>query len=250
LRLTHTYDNASRSGFDVANYHQIFPIAHGKLSIPNTHITLDAFVFHDDDLYSNLFGIATLTQHGQSATYTNTDLQISAPTTHGPKIIIYGVKNLNANEWHFSLPKARHHTASQVVRHEQHAELVLYASATFGSPPTKTFYKAVANGWLTNYPTLTAEMVRKNQPHSALGHITVARSGIRSSQPKDSSSKAFVTTRSQAAATPATSPHLTYNANANVSAHPAYQPLAYQLRSHQTDTFNNNLAYQQKAPNA
>ena len=98
--LTHytTYtDSASPPGFDVANYNQIFPIAHGKLSIPNTHITLDAFVFHDDDLHSNLFGIAPLTQHGLSATYTNTDLQISAPTNFGPKIIIYGVKNVNSN---------------------------------------------------------------------------------------------------------------------------------------------------------
>ena len=202
-------DNASPPGFDVANYNQIFPIAHGKLSIPNTQITLDAFVFHDDDLHSNLFGIAPLTQHGLSATYTNTELQISAPTTHGPKIIIYGVKNLNANVWRFSLPKAQHYTAHQVVRHEQNAELVLYASATFGSPPTKTFYKAVVNGWLTNYPTLTAEMIRKNQPHSpatALGHITIARSGIRSSQPKSPTSKVLVTTRSQAASLPAPLP--------------------------------------------
>ena len=89
---------------------------------------------------------------------------------------------------------------SHVVRHEQHAELVLYASATFGSPTTKTFYQAVAKGWLTNYPTLTAEMIRKNQPQSpatALGHITIARFGIRSSQPKTSDSKASATTRSK-----------------------------------------------------
>ena len=156
----------SPPGFDVANYHQIFPIAYGKLSIPNTTIKLDAFVFHDDDLHSNLFGIAPLTQHGLSATYTDTDLQVSAPTSHGSKIIIYGVKHRNANVWRFSLPKSRPSAALNVVRHEQHAELVLYASATFGSPTFKTFYQAVANGWLTNYPTLTADMLRKNQPHS------------------------------------------------------------------------------------
>ena len=108
-------DSTSPPGFDVANYHQIFPIAHGKLTIPNTNIMLDAFVFHDDDLHSNLFGIAPLTQHGLSATYTATDLQISAPTTHGPKTIIYGVKNRNANVWRFSLPKTRQTTASNVV---------------------------------------------------------------------------------------------------------------------------------------
>ena len=202
-------DSTSPPGFDVANYNQIFPIAHGKLTIPNTNIMLDAFVFHDDDLHSNLFGIAPLTQHGLSATYTATDLQISAPTTHGPKTIIYGVKNRNANVWRFSLPKTRRTTASNVVRHEQHAELVLYASATFGSPTTKTFYNAVAKGWLTNYPNLTAAMIRKNQPHSpatALGHISIARSGIRSSQPKASNPKALAATRSQSSVRPNPTP--------------------------------------------
>ena len=135
-------------GFDVANYNQIFPIAHGKLSIPNTNITLDAFVFQDDDLHSNLYGIAPLTQHGLSATYTDTDLQISAPTAHGPKIIIYGVKNRNSNVWRFSLPKTRQSTASHVVRHEQHAELVLYASATFGSLQPQRSTKPLLKGGL------------------------------------------------------------------------------------------------------
>ena len=95
----YTAYNATTSppGFDVANSHQIFPIAYGKLSIPNATITLDAFVFHDDDLHSNLFGIAPLTQHGLSATYANTELQVSAPTSHGFKIIFYDVKNRNAN---------------------------------------------------------------------------------------------------------------------------------------------------------
>ncbi len=51
-----TYSDASaRPGFDVANYQQIDPIAHGILTIPNTTITMTAFVFHDDDLHSNLF---------------------------------------------------------------------------------------------------------------------------------------------------------------------------------------------------
>ncbi len=101
-------------------------------------------------------------------------------------------------------------------------------------------------------------MVRKNQPHSsatALGHIIIARSGIRSSRPKNSASKAFATTRSQAKP-PVHQPHY---CRPNESAHPAYQPPAYkppayqppayQLRSHQTLTINNNLAHQQKSMN-
>jgi hypothetical protein len=78
-----------------------------------------------------------------------------------------------------------------VIRHEQHAELALYASATFGSPAFKTLYKALHNGWLTNYPSLTAKMFSRNQPHSpatALGHITASRSGIRSTKPKTQTS--------------------------------------------------------------
>jgi hypothetical protein len=141
-------DSTFPPGFDVANYNQIFPIAHGKLSIPDTNITLDAFVFHDDDLHSNLFGIAPLTQHGLSATYTNTDLRISAPTAHGPNIFIYGVKNRNSNVWRFSLPKTRQPTASHVVRHEQHAELVLYASATFGPLQLKRSTRPLVTGGL------------------------------------------------------------------------------------------------------
>ncbi len=54
-------------------------------------------------------------------------------------------------------------------------------------------------------------MIRKNQPHSpatALGHITIARSGIRSSQPKAPKPKALATTRSQASGRSAQSPPL------------------------------------------
>ena len=181
-----TYSDASaRPGFDVANYQQIYPIAHGILTIPNTTIAMTAFVFHDDDLHSNLFGVAPLTNQGLSATYTNDDLQITTPTPNGPQTILYGIKEPGDNVWRFSLPKARPSAAYNVIRHEQHAELALYASATFGSPTYKTFHNALAKGWLSNYPSLTAKILSRNQPHSpatALGHITASRSGIRSTK--------------------------------------------------------------------
>jgi hypothetical protein len=178
---------AARPGFDVANFQQIYPIAHGKLPIPHTSISLTAFVFNDDDLYSNLFGVSPLTEHGLSATYTNDDLQITIPTPYGPKTILYGVKQPGDNVWRFSLPKSRLAATHNVIRHEQEAKLALYASATFGSPTFKTFYDALLKGWLSNYPSLTAKILSRNQPHSpatALGHITASRSGIRSIKPK------------------------------------------------------------------
>jgi hypothetical protein len=119
-------DTSARPSFDVANYQQIYPIAHGKLRLPHTTILLNAFVFSDDDLHSNLFGVSPLTEHGLSATYTNEDLQITTPTPHGPRTILYGVKQPGDNVWRFSLPKSRHASAHNVIRHEQHAELALY----------------------------------------------------------------------------------------------------------------------------
>ena len=126
---------------------------------------------------------------------------------------MYGLKEPGDNVWRFSLPKARPSAAYNVVRHEQHAELALYASATFGSPTYKTFHNALAKGWLSNYPSLTAKILSRNQPHSpatALGHITASRSGIRSTKlkrsceptgppaPNSSSLKVLATTRAQA----------------------------------------------------
>ncbi len=181
-------------------------------------------------MHSNLFGIAPLTQHGLSATYTNIDLQISAPTAHGPKIIIYGVKHLNANVWHFSLPKAQHNTANQVVRHEQHAELVLYASATFGSPPTKTFYKAVANGWLTNHtapPPLWATSPSRGPAYD--------RPNPKSPPQKPSPLHDLKL--------PAHQPHLLrFKYTINVSEFPTYPSTAHQHQSHQTAPVNSNTA--------
>ena len=61
LSYTTYSDTASRPGFDVANFQSIYQIAHGKLRIPNTDILLTVFVFHDEDLHANLFGVSPLT---------------------------------------------------------------------------------------------------------------------------------------------------------------------------------------------
>ena len=61
----------------------------------------------------------------------------------------------------------------------------VYLHATFGSPAYSTFYNAVRRGWLSNYPNLTPEMVRRNKPNVpayALGHIQASRSGVRSTR--------------------------------------------------------------------
>jgi hypothetical protein len=148
-------------------------------------MSLTAYVVNDTDLADNLFGINL----GYTATYTRTGISIDNSSN---ETVIYGTKLPTDNIWKFSLPKPNSHATRIVVRHEQDAETVLYASASLGSPAYQTFYHAVHMGWLTNYPGLTPKMMRRNKPHSpatGLGHITASRSNVRSSRtPPESSS--------------------------------------------------------------
>jgi hypothetical protein len=144
-------------------------------------VSLTAYVFHDTNLSDNLFGLASLIKLGYTATYSQTGISIDDSIHH---TVIYGTKHPLDNVLQFSLPKPDSHAARIVVRHKQDAELVLCASASFGSPAYQTFYHAVHMSWLTNYPGLTPKPVRRNKPHSpstVLGHITGSRFNVRSS---------------------------------------------------------------------
>ena len=119
-----------RPQFEVANRQFISPIATGVLQFPESTVTTQAYVFRDTDLADNLFGIAPLLHQGYTATFTD-----SALTIHSPHhVLLYGSKAPHSNTWRFSLPKPTQCRASAVIRHEQHAEMVLFAYATFGSP--------------------------------------------------------------------------------------------------------------------
>ena len=145
---------------------------------------MDAFVFADHDLADNLFGLAPLVNQGLTATFSNTKVSFDAPTSSGSRTILYGTKNPTDNVWYFSLPQ-HPHKAFPVVRNETQAEIALYAMASFGHPSFRAFHRAVQLGYLSNYPDLTACMLRRNRPHTpatALGHITASRSNIRSTR--------------------------------------------------------------------
>jgi hypothetical protein len=138
-------------------------------------------VFEDMDLADNLFDLAPLLNslEGSTATFTSHDCTIAGPAAQGCPTIFYGMKRAEDNTWRFSLPKPQPKSAHTVVRHETHTEIVLYASAVFGNPTFNTFVKAMRNGWLSNYPDLTLQMLNSNKLHTpatALDHITAARS--------------------------------------------------------------------------
>ncbi len=103
-------------------------------------------MFHDHDLADNLFGIAPLLRHGYTATFTEHDFALHTSSN----VLLYGTKAPRSNTWRFSLPRPKDFRAAAVIRHEQHAEMVLFAYATFGSPSYQTFYNAVKLGWLHN----------------------------------------------------------------------------------------------------
>ncbi len=134
-------DPAFSPRFDVANGHSIYPLGTGYLRVPSSNLRLIAYVFSDIDLADNLFGLAPIINLGYTATYSSSGLTIRDPNHH---VVIYGTKHNNV--WKFSLPKPPTRSANIVVRHEQSAELVLYASASFGSPTYATFYNAVNMG--------------------------------------------------------------------------------------------------------
>jgi hypothetical protein len=173
-------------GFEVANLHIIFPISRGTLAIPNsTTIHVPVCIFRDSDLSENLFCIAPLVNLGCTATFTRDSIHVSARDND---TILYGTKDRTANIWRFSLPqsdKPNFHRPHMIIRHEQHAELVMFAYSTFGSPVYATFAHAVKSGWLSNYPDLTYDMLRQNTHHipaTALGHLMASRSNVRSTR--------------------------------------------------------------------
>ena len=68
----------------------------GQLHIPNTAVSLTAYVFADTDLAENLFGLASLINLGYTATYSRTGITIDNSYHH---TAIYGTKHPNANVW-------------------------------------------------------------------------------------------------------------------------------------------------------
>ncbi len=199
-----------------------------------THLYYSRHSFSTTTTYTLICSASRpLTEHGLSATYTNDDLQITTPTPYGPQTILYGIKRPGDIVWRFSLPKSRLAASHNVIRHEQHAELALYASATFGSPTLKTFYNALSKGWFSNYPSITAKILSRNQPHSpatALGHITASRSGIRSTKPKtlvNKKRKRHASASSPAQSFPAHDDLATTRSQAQRSPAPAKRPPAH-----------------------
>jgi hypothetical protein len=159
----HFTDANPAPAFYVANNMVIYPYATGTFRPPHTTLTILAYIFEDNDLADNLFGLAPLLNQGCTATFTGQSVSITGPPEEGNQIIFYGTKPPYANAWKLA---------------------------------------AVRKQWLSNYPNLTLKMLNANKPHSPaarLGHITASRANVRSTRApaKRSKHKSHAPTPSQ-----------------------------------------------------
>ena len=81
--------------------------------------------------------------------------------------------------------KSNHH-AFGVYQSRTAAEMTAFQHATLCAPTVKTLINAINNKWLTTFPCLTAQNVRRHLPKSiqtTMGHLHRMRQGTRSTKP-------------------------------------------------------------------
>jgi len=157
------------------NSDRIFSKATGTLSLP--HVPTRVHIFADSTLNRSLVATADFCNNGCTATFTATSATIIHDATG--EVISQSFKHPRERLWpfHMSTPAANT-SIGNVVRHELNADFVAYSSASFFSPPDTSLIQALNNGWLGNFPRLTAAMVAANKPNSistAKGHLQQTR---------------------------------------------------------------------------
>jgi hypothetical protein len=92
------------------------------------------------------------------------------------------------NKFKFEIPPtAVTHAANSAYHQKTIPKLIQFLHVTAGSPPVKTWCKAIDNNFFSSWPGLTSQAVRKHLPKSeatTMGHLhNMIRKGIRSTKP-------------------------------------------------------------------
>lgn len=167
------------------NGNMIKSIGTTSIELPNSQVKLTAHIFDHTTLGTSLLSISQLSQQGCTTTFDNTSVIVR--DQHGT-IILRGTKAPHENLWRVPIPSPPSTasaspdlpSANLAIHNTTHAEYVKFTHATFGSPPTSALYKAVRNGWLHNFPRITAKMISRNDPNAiatAVGHLDRVRQG-------------------------------------------------------------------------
>jgi hypothetical protein len=176
----------------VANKARIRSIEMGTLRIPAPagDILVPSYVFPDEVLSNNLASLSYLCNHGCIVTLSNTEINTHKDGTlvwHGPKAPHDKLWNLDlADIILHQHPTTQAGTAFQTIKLDTDAECVAFTHAVLAGCPISTMIKAVEKGWLSNYPKLTAKMIRTNLPVSratAMGYLDQTRQGQHSTHP-------------------------------------------------------------------
>jgi hypothetical protein len=73
------------------------------------------------------------------------------------------------------------HTVNSAYQQRTVSKLIQFLHATAGSPPVKTWCKAIDNNYFITWPGLTSQAVRKHLPKSEVpstGHLHMLQKGI------------------------------------------------------------------------
>ena len=117
----------------------------GELPIPNTGISIPAYIFSDSTLQHNLLSIAALCNVGCKAIFTKTDITI----TKDDRIVYHGTKQPHDTLWNIDLQtndevcndntRCNSSAVNLSVRLDTDAEFVAFVHATLGQPTISTF---------------------------------------------------------------------------------------------------------------
>jgi hypothetical protein len=97
--------------------------------------------------------------------------------------ILTGSREHSTGMWQITLPSPTHQ--SHHLGKQSTSDMVAFAHATLFSPSLSTLEKALTNGYLTNFPGLTAQALRKFPPASVpmtKGHLDQTRMNQRSTR--------------------------------------------------------------------
>jgi len=151
---------------------------------------------------ASLISIGLLCDHGCTAVYTNTQVQILDAQQN---VVLTGSRSPITKLWMIPLVPtdnmargtntdvSRGHTMSTVIHSQTQAELVRFYHAALGSPAVSTLLAALRKGFI-NIPGFTVKAVRRNIPHTiatSKGHLDQTRQGQHSThKPKLTKTKA------------------------------------------------------------
>jgi hypothetical protein len=128
----------------------------------------------------SLISIGQLCDAGCIATFDATTATIS----YENETVLVGHRTEETKLWHLELPLPDH--TAYAAGSAKPADLVALSHATLFSPALSTLEKALNKGYLTNFPGLDADSLRKYPPNSipmVKGHLDQSRKNQQSTKP-------------------------------------------------------------------